>query len=209
MAEWRMKGEWNESCYAPPLCPAYFGSPFCEEFCQGILVFDISEGSYEGTDIGGTKHCVAFNLPAKLITDAFGKSPAMLYIDEIVSDEQAEALEAINREIWEGTYGPIQGVKRVPIAYEKELIDGGPGVKRFLVDIPDILHFEAESLLDSDGNPTKLVGSPLFGGTVYVGKAAKTTYEDPDATFKWEIQDSSASFFEFDIGPGELWHPIE
>jgi hypothetical protein len=209
MAEWRMKGEWNESCYAPPLCPAYFGSPFCEDFCQGILVFDITEGSYEGVDLGGTKHCVAFHLPAKLITDAFGKSPAMLYIDEQVADEQAEALEAINREMWEGTYGPVQGVKRLPIAYEKELTDGGPGVKRFMVDIPGVLHFEAESLFDSEGRPTKLVGSPLFGGTVYVGKAAKTTYEDPDATFGWEVQESSASFFEFDIGPGELWHPIE
>lgn len=209
MAEWRIRGVWNESCYAPPLCPAYFNAPFCEDFCQGILAFDIKEGSYEGLDLAGTTVCMGFHLPAKLITDALGKSPALIYIDEKVSDEQAEALEAIHREIWEGAYGPIEDVKRVPITYKKEFIGSGPGVESFLVDIPDILHFESASLLDDQGNPTKLVGSPLFGGTVYVGKATETTYRDPDASFGWETSDSSASYFEFDIGPGELWHPVE
>jgi hypothetical protein len=209
MAEWRIRGAWNQICYASPLCPAYFGAPFCNDFCQGVMAFEIKEGSYEGLDLGGTTVCMAFRFPAKHVMDALGKSPALIYIDEGTSDEQAEALEAIHREIWEAIYGPIVDVKRVPIAYDRELIGAGPGVKRLVVDIPDILHSESESILDAAGNPTKVVGSPVFGGTIYVGKAGTTTYRDPDADFGWETSDTSASYFEFDIGPGEPWHPIE
>jgi len=208
MVDWRIRGTWNESCYAPPLCPAYFGAPFCEDFCQGILAFHVSEGHYGDVDLADTKTVLVFKLPAKLISDAFGISPAMLYLDEKLTPEQAKALEAINKEVWEAVYGPVEKVKQLPIKFEKEFMDDGLGIKRFYVEVPDILHFGAASLVDKEGKPTKVVSSPVFGGTVYVGKATEAVYKDPDASFNWTCKDTSVSFFEFDIGPGELWHPI-
>jgi hypothetical protein len=97
--------------------------------------------------------------------------------------------------------------EKVPITYEKKLVDGGPA-DAFTVDIPGIFHLETEPLLDGTGQWSKLQNGPLFGGTIYLNKSKINRYNDPDFPYSWDVSGKSSTYFEFDCTPGTIPHPI-
>ncbi len=201
---WRIRGDYVEGCVADPVCPAYLLQPFPKGYCQACMTFHITSGYYGHTKLGGLTVVIAFHVPGLLFHETIGKIPGMVYIDSGANQVQAKCLEMIWRETW---IGPVEGIKKATIKYEKQLVDGGPA-DRFMVEIPGIFHLETEPMLDSSGQWTKLQNGPLFGGTIYLNKSKINRYNDPDFPYKWDVVGKSSTYFEFDCRPGGIPHPV-
>lgn len=201
---WRIRGDYLEGCVADPVCPAYLMSPMAAGYCQACMTFHITQGYYDDTDLSGLTVVVGFHVPGEYFHKVIGQLPAMVYIDDKANKVQEKSLELIWKSTW---IGPVEGVKKAPIKFKKNLIKGGPA-DAFEVDIPGIFHLETEPLLDGKGQWTKLQNSPLFGGTIYLNKSIVNRYNDPDFEYKWDVKGKSSTYFEFDCTPGVIPHPI-
>src|ERR671937_2109879 len=91
--------------------------------CQVTLVFNITEGEVEGTDVGGLKVAAIADTP-KVMTE--GNWKLGLFIDENASDEQADKLVKVFT-------GQLGG----PMAGLTPLVGEMLGVERAAMDVRD------------------------------------------------------------------------
>jgi hypothetical protein len=87
-----LKGDYLEACSCDWGCPCKFGANPTKGYCQGIIGFEIQEGSYGQVNLGGLGLAVIISAPASPFT---GNITATFYIDERATAEQRQALEAI------------------------------------------------------------------------------------------------------------------
>ena len=99
MAEWRIAGTYLEFCNCDPGCGCNFrGFPNSPEGnCEALISHVIEEGSFDGTDLVGSKASWALWWPGP-IHEGGGRGHAYL---DCASDEQYEALARI----WRGEEG--------------------------------------------------------------------------------------------------------
>jgi hypothetical protein len=194
--KWSLTGELIEACGSPPICPAYFLSPFPKGYCEGVITFNITEGKFGDVNLGGFKGATAFTTPkGKTITEGLGEWKAIVYLDEKANDKQARALETIMTTVF-GGFGQVLKVKRAKINFIKELVNKGPAAKH-TVEIPGIFLLKAEPLVDREGKPTKVVNSPLFGGVIYVGVSEINEFKDSDLDRTWKYQGMSCTYYNY------------
>ena len=157
---WNLKGSYVETCSCELMCPCNLsldhGATY--DFCRVTLVFNIREGQVEGTDIGGLKVAAIADSP-KVMTE--GNWKVGVFIDEQVSDEQADKLTAVFSGQLGGPpaalgplVGEMLGVERVPI----EVVDDG---YRHSVRIGDGIDFEIEDIVPfgiETGEPVRFAG---------------------------------------------------
>src|SRR5947208_3940476 len=91
---WNLTGSYVETCSCELMCPcnASFDHGATYDFCRVTLVFNITEGEVDGTDVGGLKVAAIADSP-KVMTD--GNWKLGVFIDENASDEQAEKLTGV------------------------------------------------------------------------------------------------------------------
>jgi hypothetical protein len=122
------------------------------------LVFNITEGEIEGTDVAGLKVAVIADTP-KVMTE--GNWKLGMFVDENASDEQMEKLAGVLSGQMGGPMaglaplvGEVLGVERAPIdVVEDGLTDS--------VKIGDAIDFEIEDIVPfgiETGQPVRLVG---------------------------------------------------
>jgi len=157
---WNLTGNYTETCSCELMCPCNlsFDHGATYDFCRVTLVFDISEGDAEGTDIAGTRIALIADTP-KVMTD--GNWRVGVFVDESASDEQAEKLVQIFSGQAGGPMagltpliGELLGVERVPIVVEDD------GV-RHSVRIGDGIDFEIEDIIPfgvETGEPVRFQG---------------------------------------------------
>ena len=122
------------------------------------LVFNITEGEIEGTDVGGLTVAAIADTP-KIMTD--GNWRLGLFVDEHATDEQMEKLSAVfggqnggPMEAVVPLIGEMLGVERAPF----EVVEEG---LRHSVRIGDMIDFEIEDIVPfgiETGEPVRLVG---------------------------------------------------
>jgi hypothetical protein len=153
---WRLSGEYMESCNCDYLCPCIYTNPqeaATQDHCIAALIFRVDQGQSGGTDLGGL--CFALLIRSgKVMAD--GNWTFAAVVDARASDVQRRALAAIVSGDAGGTPGMIRanlvsdfrGVEYKPIDFRIE------GLKRS-VAIPDILSFEIEGVKSrtSTGEP--------------------------------------------------------
>jgi hypothetical protein len=87
---WNVKGSYIETCSCNFFCPDFslaYGADY--DCCRVTLVFNITEGTEEGTDVAGLGVAAIADCP-KVMTE--GNWRLGLFIDQRASDEQAEEL---------------------------------------------------------------------------------------------------------------------
>jgi hypothetical protein len=92
---WRIEGEYFESCNCEVLCPCILSSAQArptEGHCDVVLAFHVNRGSYGKTDISGLNAVKALTTPGPM---AQGGGTVALYLDSKANAEQRAALEAI------------------------------------------------------------------------------------------------------------------
>jgi hypothetical protein len=128
------------------------------DYCRVTLVFNITEGEIEGTDVAGLKVAVIADTP-KVMTE--GNWKLGMFVDENASDEQMEKLAGVLSGEMGGPMaglaplvGEVLGVERAPI----EVVEDG---LTHSVKIGDAIDFEIEDIVPfgiETGQPVRLVG---------------------------------------------------
>jgi hypothetical protein len=157
---WNMKGTYFETCSCDLICPcnASLSHGATYDRCRVTLVFNITEGAVDGTDVGGLKVAAVADTP-KIMTE--GNWRLGVFIDDSASDEQAEKLMGVFSGQLGGpmeALGPLVGenlgVERAPIEVREEGL-------RHSVKIGDAVDFEIEDIVPygvETGTPARLTG---------------------------------------------------
>jgi hypothetical protein len=157
---WHLKGTYFETCSCELMCPCNmsFDHGATYDFCRVTLVFNITQGEIEGTDVAGLKVAVIADTP-KVMTE--GNWKLGMFVDENASDEQMEKLAGVLSGQMGGPMaglaplvGEVLGVERAPI----EVVEDG---LTHSVRIGDAIDFEIEDIVPfgiETGQPVRLVG---------------------------------------------------
>jgi hypothetical protein len=157
---WNLKGNYVETCSCELMCPCNlsFDHGATYDYCRALLVFDITEGEIEGTDVAGTKVATIIDTP-KVMTD--GNWKLGVFVDQGASDEQADKLVQVFGGQLGGPMaglaplvGQMLGVERVPI----EVADDGV---RHSVRIGEAAEFVVEDIVPfgvETGEPVRFSG---------------------------------------------------
>ena len=157
---WSLKGSYFETCSCDLMCPCNmsFDHGATYDNCRVTLVFNITEGEIEGTDVAGLKVAVIADTP-KVMTE--GNWKLGMFVDENASDEQMEKLAGVLSGEMGGPMaglaplvGEVLGVERAPI----DVVEDG---LTHSVKIGDAIDFEIEDIVPfgiETGQPVRLVG---------------------------------------------------
>jgi hypothetical protein len=158
MANWKISGEYMESCNCDYLCPCIYTNPqegATHDQCTALMVYRIDEGRSGDVTLDGLKFALVIR-SGKVMADGdwiFG-----CVVDERADAAQRAALSAIVSGEAGGTPGVIRdnlvsdfrGVEYKPIEFTAD------GLKRSTM-IPDILAYEIEGVASRNGS-----GEPLY-----------------------------------------------
>ena len=157
---WKLKGSYFETCSCELMCPCNmsFDHGATYDYCRVTLVFNISEGEIEDTDVSGLKLAVIADTP-KVMTE--GNWRLGMFVDEGATDEQVEKLTAVFGGQKGGPMaglapliGEMLGVERAAI----EVVEEG---LRHSVRIGNAIDFEVEDIVPfgiETGEPVRLTG---------------------------------------------------
>ena len=174
---WSIEGQYFENCSCEVVCPCTASLALGADYdrCRVTLVFNVSDGEVDGTDVSGLTVAAVADTP-KVMTD--GNWRLGVFIDGRASDEQAEKLGAVFS-------GQVGG----PMAALGPLIGENLGVERAAIDvredglthsvrIGDAVDFEIEDVVSfgvETGEPARLTG--IFhpaGSELTIAKATRT-----------------------------------
>ena len=157
---WNLSGTYFETCSCDLMCPCNmsFDHGATYDYCRVTLVFNITDGEVEGTDVSGLKLAVIADTP-KVMTE--GNWRLGMFVDEKATDEQMDKLTAV---FGGQKGGPMAGI--VPLVGEMlggerapiEVVEEG---LRHSVKIGDAIDFEIEDIVPfgiETGEPVRLVG---------------------------------------------------
>lgn len=157
---WQLAGTYFETCSCDVVCPCTASLALAADldYCRATLVFHITEGDVEGTDVGGLTVAAIADTP-KVMSD--GNWRLGVFIDSAASDEQAEKLGAVFGGQLGGpmeALGPLisenLGVIRAPIEVREDGL-------LHSVKIGDAIDFEVEDVVPfgvESGEPARLSG---------------------------------------------------
>src|SRR5258705_6081074 len=194
---WKLEGSYFESCSCEVVCPCTASLALGADYdrCDVTLVFHVTDGEVEGTDVSGLTVAAVADSP-KVMSD--GNWRLGVFIDAAASDEQAEKLGAV----FGGQLGgPMQalapligenlGVERAPIAVREEGL-------RHSVRIGDAVDFEVEDVVPfgvESGEPARLSG--IFhpaGSELTIAKATRSNISAFGIEYEGKSAFSSAHF---------------
>jgi hypothetical protein len=175
---WQIEGTYFETCSCEVVCPCTASLALGADYdrCRVTLVFHVTGGEVDGTDVGGLTVAAIADTP-KVMTD--GNWRLGVFIDDKASDEQAEKLGGVFSGALGGPMaglapliGENLGVERAPIEVREEGLTHS-------VKIGDSVDFEVEDVVPfgvESGEPARLVG--IFhpaGSELTISKATRSS----------------------------------
>ena len=194
---WNLEGTYFESCSCVTPCPCTVSLTLGADldYCRALLVFNVKTGDVEGVDVGGVACAMVLNSP-KVMSDGGWK--VGLYISDVATDEQAEALGKVFSGDLGGppaALGPLlgefAGVERAAMEIHEDglvhslKIDGAVDL-----EVEDIVSFGVEN-----GEPAQLTG--IFhpaGDTLTVAKATRAKVDAFGISYEGDSGFSSPKF---------------
>jgi hypothetical protein len=157
---WSIEGTYFESCSCEVVCPCTASMSLGAHYdrCRVTLVFNVTKGEVEGTDVSGLAIAAVADSP-KVMTE--GNWRVGVFIDERASDEQAAKLGAVFGGQLGGPMeglGPLigenLGVERAPIEIREDGLRHSVKIGDAVdIEIEDVVPFGVES-----GQPARLAG---------------------------------------------------
>jgi hypothetical protein len=157
---WNLEGSYFETCSCDLMCPCNmsFDHGATYDYCRVTLVFNVTRGEIEGTDVSGLAVAVIGDTP-KVMTE--GNWRLGMFVDENASDEQMEKLAAVftgqkggPMEGLAPLVGEVLGVERAKFEIREEGLTHSARIGDAVdFEIEDIVPFGIET-----GEPVRLVG---------------------------------------------------
>jgi hypothetical protein len=174
---WKLKGTYFETCSCEVICPCTASMALGADYdrCRVTLVFHVTEGDVDGTDVSDLTVAAIADTP-KVMTE--GNWRLGVFIDSAASDAQAEKLGAVFSGQLGGpmeSLGPLisenLGVERAPIEVREDGL-------RHSVRIGDAIDFEIEDVVPfgvESGEPARVSGifHPV-GSELTISKATRS-----------------------------------
>jgi hypothetical protein len=194
---WQIAGTYFETCSCDVVCPctASLALGADNDYCRVTLVFHLTEGAVDGTDVGGLTVAAIADTP-KVMTD--GNWRLGVFIDEAASPEQAEALGGVFSGALGGpmaALGPLigenLGVERAPIEVREEGLTHS-------VRIGDAVDFEIEDVVPfgiESGEPARVTG--IFhpaGSELTISRATRSSISAFGIEYEGKAGFSTANF---------------
>ena len=198
---WRLEGDYFEACNCDTVCPCVFlGNPDQGE-CDVTVAWHIDKGQFDNTSLEGLNVVAVFHTPGNMWTGP--KWKAALYLDEIATKEQADALGKIYSgkaggffAVIAGFIGELAGVRSMPIKFE---VDG----KRRTLQIPSAIDITIEGIEGADKTKEVTVdNAPMHvapGLPAVVAKSTKNSYSDHG--MKWDNSGKNGFYSRFAYTP--------
>jgi hypothetical protein len=194
---WSLKGTYFETCSCEVVCPCTASLSLGADYdrCRVTLVFNVVDGTVEGTDVSGLKVAAVADTP-KVMTD--GNWRLGVVIDAAASDEQAAKLGAVFSGQLGGpmeALGPLVGEN---LGVERASIDVVEDGLRHSVKIGDSIDFEIEDVVSfgvESGEPARLVG--IFhpaGSELTIAKATRSRINAFGIEYEGKSAFSSSQF---------------
>jgi hypothetical protein len=194
---WNLEGTYFETCSCEVVCPCTASLALGADYdrCRVTLVFNITRGDVEGTDVGGLKVAAIADSP-KVMSD--GNWRLGVFIDAAASDDQAAKLGAVFGGELGGpmeALGPLVsenlGVERAPIEVSEEGL-------RHSVRIGDAIDFEIEDVVPfgvESGEPARMTGifHPV-GSELTISKATRSRVDAFGIQYEGKSGFSSSQF---------------
>ncbi|MFI8850221.1 DUF1326 domain-containing protein [Streptomyces sp. NPDC053499] len=209
--KWHLKGEWFDACKCAVPCPCSFAQPPTYGDCDGILLWQIREGSYGDTRLDGLNVAMLGSFTGNPWAGGAKDAYAAFFIDDRADDTQRAALQAIfggEAGGWPEQFGAMlnpemRGLESAPIEVS---IDDDLGTWR--MRIPE----KAEAVVEALTGPTTQEGERvqvhhLPGSETGPGQGpatwGKATTDRADAYgFEWDRSGYSSKLIPFDwYGP--------
>src|SRR5215210_7045181 len=157
---WKLQGTYFETCSCEVLCPCTASLALGADYdrCRVTLVFNVTDGDVEGTDVSGLTVAAVGDSP-KIMSD--GNWRLGVFVDDAATDEQAEKLGAVFGGQLGGPMGALAplisenlGVERAPIEVREEGLTHSVRIGDAIdFEIEDVVPFGAES-----GEPGRMSG---------------------------------------------------
>jgi hypothetical protein len=175
---WKIEGTYFETCSCEVVCPCTASMALGATYdrCRVTLVFHVTDGDVEGTEVNGLTVAAVADTP-KVMTD--GNWRLGIFIDDKASDEQADKLGAVFSGQLGGpmaALGPLigenLGVERAPIDVREDGLQHSVRIGEAVdFEIEDVVPFGIET-----GEPARLTG--IFhpaGSELTIAKATRTS----------------------------------
>lgn len=192
---WRVSGQYLESCNCKPACPCVFLSRPTEGNCTVVVGWHIDAGHFGDIDLAGLNVGLAVDSPGTMHEVPW---KAAVYLDERASAQQKDALVKIFAGQSGGHparlashIGHVLGVASVPIEFTQ---DG----KRRTLKIGKVADVDIEAIDGADRVDVQISGHPLCiapGHPVTVAKSKALRYEDHG--YRWTLSERNGLFSPF------------
>ncbi|MBV1786660.1 DUF1326 domain-containing protein [Marinobacterium sp. D7] len=156
--EWKLEGDYMESCTCRDACPCLFmGSP-TEGSCDALVGWHINKGQFGETALDNLNVVVALHSPGHM---AEGNWKVVLYVDERADQSQRNALGGIfggqqggHPAMLASFIGEVLGMEYLPISYE-----GGQGARVF--NVGRVAQAKLKAMEGQGGAEVQILNHPL------------------------------------------------
>ena len=157
---WKVDGTYFESCSCDVVCPCTVSldAGATQDRCNALLVFNVTTGEIDGTDIGGLTVAALADTP-KVMSE--GNWRLGLFIDDRASDEQAEKLGALFGGQLGGPMEALAPLVGEQLGVERASIDLSEDGLKHSIKIGDDVELEIEDIVPfgiESGEPAKVTG---------------------------------------------------
>jgi hypothetical protein len=191
---WRIKGNWYESCASEGHCSFYFGRDR-EEPCRQFVLFQIVEGQIDNVDVGGIRVITVTDLFSRKAADVTTKGGVGgLYISDTATEEQRKVLEPffINNVLGVSLLRKALGVKYVKIDLKQDN-------NSYHITMP-YGECKISLTIGADGNtPQRIENSPLSMFFSHINICNTHFWKYSDFEREWEFVNRSGALAEFDL----------
>jgi hypothetical protein len=157
---WTIKGSYTETCSCDLMCPCNlsFDHGATYDYCRVTLVFNLREGSVDGTDVSGRVVAMIADSP-KVMTE--GNWRLGVFIDAAATDEQFDKLVQVFSGQLGGPMGALAPLIGEMLGVERAEIEVQDDGLRHSVRIGDKIDFEIEDIVPfgiETGRPIRFDG---------------------------------------------------
>jgi hypothetical protein len=174
---WNLEGTYFETCSCEVVCPCSASLSLGADYdrCKVTLVFNITKGEVEGTDVGGLTIAAIADTP-KVMSE--GNWRLGVFVDAAASDAQAEKLGAVFGGQLGGPMEALGPLVSENLGMERASIEVREEGLLHSVKIGDSIDFEIEDVVPfgvETGEPARLSG--IFhpaGSEMVISKATRS-----------------------------------
>lgn len=194
-SQWKLQGDYLESCTCKDACPCLFLGPPTEGSCDALVGWHIDKGQFENTPLNDLNVVVALRSPGHM---AEGSWKVVLYVDERADEAQRQALGGIfggqfggHPALLTSFIGEVLGVEYLPIRYES-----GQGLRGFSVG--QVAAARISAMEGQEGSEVQILNHPMAvapGQPLTVAKSDTLKHEAYGLSF--EFRDRMAFYSPF------------